>query len=104
MHRTTPHPALNDRSPAKTPTKQERWKIHNVLLPKESTFSSSSSCSKKTLATGRTVCVRDYRPDDTWAAGIVRTWRSFGLYEVNSIGKFMCVIGIISVFGYQLNY
>lgn len=69
---------------------KKRRTIHNVLLSRESTFFSSSSCFKKTFATGRAVYVHDYRQDNTWAAGTVRARRNFVLYEV-SVDRKICV-------------
>ncbi|VUZ39204.1 unnamed protein product [Hymenolepis diminuta] len=56
MYRTTPHPALSC---------PNSMAIHNTLLPLDSTFPSSSSCAKKTFATGTAVYVRDHWSNST---------------------------------------
>ncbi|VUZ49044.1 unnamed protein product [Hymenolepis diminuta] len=61
MYRTTRHPTLNNHSPTETPTGQKSGTIHNALPPKNSTFSNSSSCPVKTLATGTAVYMRDHQ-------------------------------------------
>ncbi|KAM3179124.1 hypothetical protein ACTXT7_001171 [Hymenolepis weldensis] len=60
MHRTTSHPTLNDHSPAETLIGRKSSTIHKTLLPKDSTFSSSSSCPMKTPVTGTAVYMRDH--------------------------------------------
>lgn len=55
MYRTTPHQASNDRSSAETRMVRKSRMVHSVLLPMDSTFPSSSSCVKKTLATDTAV-------------------------------------------------
>ncbi|KAM3171857.1 hypothetical protein ACTXT7_015748 [Hymenolepis weldensis] len=45
--------------------------IHNTLLPKDSTFSGSSSCAKKILSTGTAVGVRFHLPNGIRAEGII---------------------------------
>ncbi|KAM3180574.1 hypothetical protein ACTXT7_016026 [Hymenolepis weldensis] len=64
-YRTTPHPVLNDHSPAETLRERKFMTIHNALLPMDSTFPSSSSFAKKTLATDTAVYVRDHWPNGT---------------------------------------
>ncbi|VDL18827.1 unnamed protein product [Hymenolepis diminuta] len=61
--------------------------IHNALLSKDSTFSSSSSYAKKNPATGAAVYVRDHRPNDTWAESISGAQRGSGIYEVDVDGQ-----------------
>lgn len=72
MYRTKPHSALNDRSSAEILMGRKPRTTHNALLPKDSTFHSSSSCAKRNLATSTTFYVRDHRPNGIWAEGIIR--------------------------------
>ncbi|VUZ54459.1 unnamed protein product [Hymenolepis diminuta] len=67
--------------------------IHNALLSKDSTFSSSSSYAKKNPATGAAVYVRDHRPNDTWAESISGAQRAS--YAAKSAKPEVCPIDII---------
>ncbi|KAM3182660.1 hypothetical protein ACTXT7_011861 [Hymenolepis weldensis] len=86
QQKTTPHPALNDRSPAETHMGRKPRTIHNAFIPKDSTFHSSFSCAKKTHTTYMAVYVRYHGPNGTWVEDTVRTQRGSVIYEWMCMG------------------
>ncbi|KAM3180081.1 hypothetical protein ACTXT7_017002 [Hymenolepis weldensis] len=98
MHRTTLHPAFNDRGPAETLVWRKPRPIHNFLLPTGSTLHSSFSCAKKTTATGTAIYVRDHRPSGPLrrvsselgevVSEIIETGNGFSGYHLNILEVF----------------
>ncbi|VUZ50097.1 unnamed protein product [Hymenolepis diminuta] len=75
MYPMTLHPVLNGYSPAETLVNKKPSTICKVLLLKDSTFPSSSSWAKETLANDTAVYVRNHRPNGTWRDSIIRARR-----------------------------
>ncbi|VUZ57654.1 unnamed protein product [Hymenolepis diminuta] len=61
--------------------------IHNALLPNDSTFPTSPSSVRRTLANSTAVYARIHWPNGTWPEGIIRARGGSMPYKVNVDGQ-----------------
>ncbi|VUZ45605.1 unnamed protein product [Hymenolepis diminuta] len=103
QQKTTPHPGLNDRSPAEIHMGRKPKTTYKAFLPQDLTFHGSFSCVKKTHTISTGFYVRYHGPNDTWVEDIVRAQRGSMVFEWICVVKLGSVIGTISILDTKQN-